>query len=57
MIKETNMSELIEMVGKTVSKVTVYTDRYFEIEFTDGSKLEVGSSGTEESWLSVDFSH
>jgi len=49
------MSELNEMVGKTVSMVTRFGDSYMEIEFTDGSKLEVYSSGTEESWLSVDF--
>lgn len=49
------MSELDEMVGKTVSKVTRYGDGYLEIEFSDGSKLEVYSSGTEDSWLNVDF--
>lgn len=49
------MNELDEMVGKTVSKVTRYGDSYIEIEFSDGSKLEVYSSGTEESWLSVDY--
>ena len=48
------MSELDEMVGKTVSKVTLW-DGYLEIEFSDGSKLEVGSQGSEESWLNVDF--
>ena len=49
------MSELDEMVGKTVSKVTRYGDGYLEIEFSDGSKLEVGSQGSEESWRNVDF--
>ena len=49
------MSELDDMVGKTVSKVTRYGDGYLEIEFSDGSKLEVGSRGSEESWLNVDF--
>lgn len=49
------MSELDQMLGKTVSKVTRYGDSYLEIEFTDGSKLEVYSSSTEQSWLSVDF--
>jgi len=49
------MSELEEMVGKTVSKVTRYGDGYLEIEFSDGSKLEVGSWGSGESWLNVDF--
>lgn len=49
------MSELVEMVGRTVSKVTRYGDTYLEIEFADGSKLEVYSSSTEQSWLSVDF--
>ena len=49
------MSELVEMVGKTVCKVTRYGDTYLEIEFTDGSKLEVMSQSTEQSWLSVDF--
>ena len=50
------MSELDNMVGRTVSKVTRYGDGYLEIEFTDGSKLEVMSQSTEQSWLSVDFS-
>lgn len=49
------MSELNEMVGKTVSKVTLFGDSYLEIEFTDGSKLEVMSQSTEQSWLSVDY--
>jgi len=49
------MSELNEIVGRTVSKVTRYGDSYLEIEFTDGSKLEVMSQSTEQSWLSVDF--
>lgn len=47
------MSELNETVGKTVSKVTRYSDGYLEIEFTDGSKLAVYTSAS--SWLSVDF--
>ena len=51
------MSELDQMLGKTVSKVTRYGDGYLEIEFTDGSKLEIVSHGTEEAWLNVDFSH
>ena len=50
------MSELVEMVGKTVCKVTRYGDGYLEIEFTDGSKLEVGARGTEVQWLSVELS-
>lgn len=50
------MSELDAMVGKTVSKVTRNGDGYLEIEFSDGSKLEVMSQSTEQSWLSVDFS-
>lgn len=50
------MSELDEIVGRTVSKVTRYGDSYLEIEFSDGSKLEVMSQSTEQSWLSVDFS-
>jgi len=49
------MSELDEMVGRTVSKVTRYGDTYLEIEFTDGSKLEVMSQSSEFSWLTVDF--
>lgn len=49
------MSELNEMVGKTVCKVTRYGDGYLEIEFTDGSKLAAMSHGTEFSWLTVDL--
>jgi len=49
------MNQLDNMVGRTVSKVTRYGDGYLEIEFSDGSKLEVMSHGTEQSWLSVDF--
>ena len=49
------MSELDNMVGKTVSKVTRYGDGYLEIEFSDGSKLEVMSHGTEFSWLHVEL--
>jgi len=49
------MTELDNMVGKTVSKVTRYGDSYLEIEFTDGSKLEVMSQGSEFSWLTVDL--
>lgn len=47
------MSELDQMLGKTVSKVTRYGDGYLEIEFTDGSKVAVYTSSS--SWLSVDF--
>jgi len=50
-----DMTELDNMVGKTVSKVTRYGDSYLEIEFTDGSKLEVMSQGSEFSWLTVDL--
>lgn len=49
------MSKLDDMVGKTVSKVTRYGEGYMEIEFSDGSRLEVGSWGSEESWLNVDY--
>jgi hypothetical protein len=49
------MSEIDELVGKTVCKVTRYGDGYLELEFTDGSRLEVGAAGTEEQWLIVDY--
>lgn len=49
------MSELDEMVGRTVRKVTRYGDTYLEIEFTDGSKLEVMSQSSEFSWLHVEL--
>ena len=49
------MSQLDNIVGRTVSKVTRYGDSYLEIEFTDGSKLEVMSHGTEFSWLHVEL--
>jgi hypothetical protein len=49
------MSELDNMVGRTVSKVTRYGDGYLEIEFSDGSKLEVMSHGTEFRWLHVEL--
>lgn len=49
------MSELDEIVGRTVCKVTLFGDSYLEIEFTDGSKLEVMSHGTEFSWLHVEL--
>lgn len=49
------MSELYNMVGKTVSKVTRYGDTYLEIELSDGSKLEVMSHSSEHSWLSVEL--
>jgi hypothetical protein len=49
------MSQLDNMVGRTVSKVTRYGDGYLEIEFSDGSKLEVMSHGTEFSWLHVEL--
>lgn len=49
------MSELDDMVGRTVSKVTRYGEGYLEIEFTDGGKLVVMSQSTEQGWLSVDF--
>jgi hypothetical protein len=49
------MSQLDNIVGRTVSKVTRYGDGYLEIEFSDGSKLEVMSHGTEFSWLHVEL--
>lgn len=49
------MNQLDNMVGRTVSKVTRYGDGYLEIEFSDGSKLEVMSHGTEFSWLHVEL--
>jgi hypothetical protein len=38
--------------GKTVLKITK-GETYVEIEFTDGSKLEISAKGSEISWISI----